>query len=69
MHTAVTIDICGWSRSVAFTTSITRAGRGSKRAAVLAVWRASAVSAAARTPLPVTSPSTTIHDPSTSNTS
>ena len=59
----------GRSVSAASTISSTAAGRGSKRAAVRAVWRTSAVSEAAATPLPVTSPSRTMCPPATGKTS
>src|SRR5215218_6293029 len=54
-QTIVTGAIRGRCRSAPLTWLSTAAGRGSNAAAVLAVWRTSDVSAAAATPIPVTS--------------
>ena len=57
------------TRIASFTALITADGRRTWRATARAVWRTSAVSAAARAPVPETSPIITAHSSSTGKTS
>ena len=69
MHKAVHTDRLGWLWRVRSTRASSWAGLASNSDAVRIVWRTNEVSAAACTPLPVTSPMMIIQPPATRQTS